>query len=170
MTRLLTITALTAALVGALAAPASAFLIPHPEGSKVVLDVSVGPNYWVAGIPPGRFVLRGNGDVVLRELGSDTVRRFRITEEGVQIVLREARDARLFNDDPDYGEAHVTDQGTTTVRLRAAGEKTDVSVYALDLEAGDSGIEESLLIGRRALRALVDDVTDPEFFADVVAA
>lgn len=168
MKRLLLLTALTITMLGAVAAPAWAFLIPHPEGDTVILRISVTPNYWAESFEPGTLTLRGDGRVVIRESGpTPEVHRFRITEEGVQIVLRGARDARLFDDSTDYGEAPITDQGTTSVRLRAAGEHTKADVYALDITAGDDGVDPALLPARRALRNFVDDVLNPDFYGDV---
>lgn len=169
MKRLVLLTALTVTMLGAVAAPAWAFLIPHPEGDAVILRVTVTPNYWVPEYAPATLVLRGDGRAVLRESGpTPEVHRFRITEEGVQIVLRGARDARLFDDSTEYGEAQITDQGTTSVRLRAAGEHTTADVYALDIAAGDDGVDPELLPARRALRSFVDDVVDPDFYDDVL--
>jgi hypothetical protein len=172
MKRLLVLTALSASLLVGAAAPAWAFLIPHPEGDKVILRVTVGPNYWAAEYPPATLVLRGSGRLVIRENGLDgstaEVHRLRLTEEGVQIVLRGARDARLFDDSTEYGEAQITDQGTTSVRLKAAGETTLADVYALDIAAGDNTVDPELLPARRALRNFVYDVMDPAFYDDVL--
>jgi hypothetical protein len=171
MKRLLVLTALSVSLVAGAAAPAWAFLIPHPEGDAVILRISVGPNYWAESYGPATLVLRGNGRLVINENGLDgsepEVHRLRLTEQGVQIVLRGARDAHLFDGSTDYGEAQVTDQGTTSVRLNAAGEHTKFAVYALDLPAGDDGIDPELLSERRALRSFVEDVMRPSFYEDV---
>ena len=86
----------------------------------------------------------------------------------MQIVLRGARDARLFDDSTEYGESQITDQGSTVVRLRAAGEHTNADVYALEIPAGDTSVDPELLPARRALRNFVDDVMNPGFYDDVL--
>jgi hypothetical protein len=83
----------------------------------------------------------------------------------VQRALRAARKAGLLRTKVrDYGDAGVSDQGTTTVEVHAGGVDHTISVYALLLEDGDRGLTARQQRARRALRAFVDKVTRASFY------
>ena len=58
----------------------------------------------------------------------------RITEDGLQLLLREAAAAGLLDGDADYPLPGVYDAPTTFFTVNAGGKRTRVSVYALGLE------------------------------------
>jgi hypothetical protein len=58
----------------------------------------------------------------------------RITEDGLQLLLREAAAAGLLDGDADYPLPGVYDAPTTFFTVHAGGKRTRVSVYALGLE------------------------------------
>jgi hypothetical protein len=65
------------------------------------------------------------------------LREFRFTRVGLDLVVDEARAAGLLDDPPpDYGDAGITDQPTTTVSLRVEGTTHQVDIYALGFDGG----------------------------------
>jgi hypothetical protein len=72
--------------------------------------------------------------------------------------LREARRIGLLGD-AEYGQALVTDQGTTTVEIHAGGIDRAVAIYALELPEGDRGLPKDQRQARRALRAFLHSLT-----------
>ncbi len=58
----------------------------------------------------------------------------RITEDGLQLLLREAAAAGLLDGDADYPLPGVYDAPTTFFTVNAGGKRTRVSVYALGIE------------------------------------
>lgn len=91
----------------------------------------------------------------------------RVSEDGIQRLLRGARTAGLLRT-TDYGEAGVTDQGTSVIDVDAAGRTRTVDVYALLLPEGDRGLSRAQRLHRRALRGFLHDAADPDFYEGTV--
>lgn len=72
-----------------------------------------------------------------------------LTDEGMDELRRRIVDAGLNRNDVDYGEAMITDHGTTTVTIVSATETYEHSVYALSAGTGDERAD--------AARARLDD-------------
>ncbi|MGH2723446.1 MAG: hypothetical protein ACRDI0_04125 [Actinomycetota bacterium] len=144
--------------------PGNTGTIEHPEGSEdVILRVEdggfFGPLAWTFGALPS-FSLYGDGRVIVPAprieiypppaLQGLTVRE--VSEEGIQAILAEARDAGLLDGDRRYeGEGLDLDATTTRFTVNADGGRHVVSVYALgdDPEEAPSG-------ERDVRRALMD--------------
>jgi len=151
----------------ALTAPvAAAAPIPYPtEADAVILRVESSPNGWGAEYPDGANVTVYADRVSIDPVNADAPDVFEIDEASVQRALRAARKAGLLRTKVrDYGEAGVTDQGTTEVEVHAGGVDHTFSVYALLLEEGDRGLTAQQQRARRALRAFVDKVTHAAFY------
>lgn len=67
-----------------------------------------------------------------------------VTEEGIQAILKAARDAGLLDGDANYGNQCIADAATTVFTTNANGTTTVVSAYALDVgePAGTCGNEK----------------------------
>lgn len=142
---------LACAAASDLAGARTAERIPHPTGADVVVFRSESSrNGWGGEYPDAVDVtVFGDGRVVFGD-----GRELRVTERGLQRLLRGARDAGLL-DDTDFGEALVTDQGTTVVEVTIDAGTRSVSVYALELREADRGLAPSQRTARRALRAFL---------------
>jgi hypothetical protein len=161
-----------AGVAGTLLAIAPPGAIPHPDtATAVVLRVTT-----VA--PPGHrrgpmVSIRGDGSVVLqpalRGAGHPSPEPlvFKISERGIQRVLRSARAAGLLGD-TRYGRTRVTDHRVTVIEVTAAGRHRVVRVEGLALFAFDSGVTGPERAARRALHAFVRRVTAPAFYVDVL--
>ena len=69
------------------------------------------------------------------------------------------RDAGLLDDPPpDYGDAGITDQSTTTVTVRVDGRARRVDVYALDFT---DGVTTEQRDNRERLTRLIQRAGDP---------
>lgn len=147
--------------------------IPHPTApDAVVIHIEHSPNGWGGEYPEGAGVtIYGDGRIVIvppsgagrngPPLPEATV--LHVTEDGIQRALRAAKRAGLLRD-TDYGEAGVTDQGTSVFEITTQGEPRITSVYALLLEEGDRGLTHKQRANREALRQLSHDVTDADFY------
>jgi hypothetical protein len=147
--------------------------IPHPTGpGDVVIHIEHSPNGWGAEYAEGSTVtVYGDGRIVIvppSGPGSDgpplpeaTV--LRVTEDGIQKVLRAARRAGLLQS-TDFGEPGVTDQGTSVIDVTTTGEPRTTSVYALLLEEGDRGLTRTQRANRAALRDFAGRAADPDFY------
>jgi hypothetical protein len=142
-----TFASLTVSTAGATGAGRSR-RIPHPTSADVVVfHTESSRNGWGGEYPHATEVtVFGDGRVVYGD-GSE----LRVTERGLQRLLRDARAAGLL-DDTDFGQAGVTDQGTTTVEINAGGGAHTVAVYALELPEGDTGLPKAQRTARRELR------------------
>jgi hypothetical protein len=136
-----------------------------------VLHVVSGPGYFAPYPDAANVTVRGDGHVVIRSKpdadGWTKTVRFRVTERGIQRVLRGARTAGLF-EDPRYGNPSITDQGTTTIDIRAAGIDQQVDVYALLLAESDQYVQPDEQGPRARLRDFVHDVADARFYKGTV--
>jgi hypothetical protein len=110
------------------------------DPSAVVLDLVTGGGFVPIEIAvDGRpdFRLYGDGTVLARPAdetfpGPPTLVRYRLTPEGIQIVLDAASDAGLLSEGGDYGDPAVTDAPTTVLTIAADGASVSHSAYALD--------------------------------------
>jgi len=147
--------------------------IPHRSGpDDVVLHIEHSPNGWGGEYPEGSGVtVYGDGRIVIvppSGAGGGTppvpeATVLHVTEDGIQKILRAARRAGLLRH-VDYGEANVTDQGTSQFVVTTAGAPDTTTVYALLLEEGDRGLTRSQRTHREALRELAHDASDPDFY------
>jgi hypothetical protein len=166
-TRRITFVAIAVVTIFAFAAPAGAARpIPHPtDPSTVILRVESSPNGWGAEYPDGSNVTLYADRVEIDPVGDDGPDVFEVDEASVQRALRAARKAGLLRSKArDYGEAGVTDQGTTEVEVHAGAVDHTFSVYALLLEEGDRGLTAQQQRARRALRSFIDKVTHASFY------
>lgn len=67
----------------------------------------------------------------------------RVSEDGVQAILRAADRAGLLGADATYGLGCVADAGTTTFTVNAGGSTHTVSAYALGLDEGSCSGEDA---------------------------
>lgn len=129
--------------------------IEHPTGaSDVVFTTRTERNGWGGEYPDAVDVtIYGDGRVVTSD-GTGTC----WSERRLQRLLREARRIGLLGD-AEYGEAMVTDQGTTTVEIHAGGIDRALAIYALELPDGDRGLPNEQREARRDLRALLHSLS-----------
>jgi hypothetical protein len=82
----------------------------------------------------------------------------RLTADGLARILTVARDAGLVDDPlPDYGDAGITDQATTTVTVTVDGTTRRVDVYALDFT---DGLTLEQIANRERLRRFIEVAGD----------
>jgi hypothetical protein len=94
------------------------------------------------------------------------VQELQVTNDGLARILSAAGDAGLLADPlPDYGDAGITDQATTTVTVTADGTTRRVDVYALDF-TDDLTVEQQE--NRRRLQRFIELAGDPASLGDVV--
>lgn len=96
---------------------------------------------WSAVGRPARYLLHGDGHVLVpasAEAGRDgripVLATYRLSEEGIQTVLRQAEAAGLLVSHLDYGEPEILDVGATFVTVHAGGREYHHSAYALGLD------------------------------------
>ncbi|MFL6243303.1 MAG: hypothetical protein ACJ73V_09805 [Acidimicrobiia bacterium] len=120
----------------------------------------------------GRVVVLGPTTLEFPGPALPNLQEFRVTDDGLDRILRAARDAGLLADEsPDYGEPGVTDQATTTVTVRADGRTRQVDVYALGFTGRVSGVTPEQSQRRRGLERLIELAGDAGALGhDVVAA
>lgn len=125
--------------------------IEHPTGAdEVVFRTVTERNGWGGEYPDAMtVVVYGDGRVVY---GGGREEQW--TERRLQRFLRDARRIGVLGD-AEYGEAMVTDQGTTHVELHAGGIDRTLAIYALELPQGDRGLPKEERQARRDLRALL---------------
>jgi len=146
--------------------------IPHPtEPDAVILHVETSPNGFGGEYDDGGSVTIFPDRVEFEPTqaggaGADTAPVvFQLDEASVQRALRAARRAGLLRGKQrDYGDAGVTDQGTTVVEIHAGSVDRTISVYALLLPEGDRGLAPGQQRARKALRAFVHKVTTAAFY------
>ena len=165
-TRRATVVIVALATVLALAAPAHAAPIDHPtDADAVILRVESTPNGFGAEYPDSSTTTLYADRVAIDPAGTDEASVFEVDEAAVQRALRAVRRVGLLRTkERDYGEAGVTDQGTTAVEVHAGGVDRTTEVYALLLEEGDRGLTARQQRARRELRAFVDKVTQASFY------
>lgn len=116
------------------------------------LTVAYAP--WYAAGRPARFLLYGDGTVIVpvsvRPGRIPALATYRLSEAGIQAVLREAESAGLLAGSLDYGQPEILDVGSTLVTLRADGREIFHAAYALGL---DDSVRPQR---RRALAGYID--------------
>ena len=120
--------------------------IDHPEGSEAVLAITwaggmLHESMTVTQVPP--LVITGDGRVIMQ--GMQTLEfpgpalpaliERRLTEDGVQQVLRALEQTNLFTADLELRgmDGMVADANDTIITVRAAGLESVVTVYAISL-------------------------------------
>ncbi len=131
---------------GATSSPTASPGIEHPAGAtdlvlRVDTDGGFVPAGWLLTHVPG-FSLYGDGRVVT--VGAQimiypapalpSLVETRLTEAGIQAVLRAAQDAGLFGADRSLPLEGIADAPTTTFRLTAGGGTHVTSAYALGMD------------------------------------
>jgi hypothetical protein len=120
--------------------------IEHPMGAdELVLRVHTGGGFvpiefLFTDLP--EFSLYGNGTLItegpLIEIfpppALPNLQVTKISEEGIQTILRAAREAGLLDGDQQYIDAPVADAPTTTFTTNAGGQTSVVSAYALTID------------------------------------
>jgi len=150
--------------------PSADQAIPHPAGDAPVLRVGweggfVMPNTHLVSLPT--FLMTGDGDVIVPGAQIDmypgpalpAVMVRRLTEEGVQAVLREVLNSHQFDFSTEWTGARnvVADAADTVFTLRAVGREVVVRVYALgtlDPSALPPGVTDSERDAHEDLTAL----------------
>jgi hypothetical protein len=101
----------------------------------------------------GRVITQGPTTLEYPGPALPNLQEFRLTRDGLAAVVDEARAAGLLDDaPPDYGDAGITDQATTTVTLRVDGTNAEVQVYALGF---DDGLTAEQRENRRRLQQFI---------------
>jgi hypothetical protein len=146
--------------------------ISHPTGSnELVLRVStggglIGPSVRLTGFPglslygDGRLITQGAQIDIFPGPAMPAVQVTRVTEAGVQRVLRAARSAGLLGPDRHYDFQQIMDAGTTTFTVVAAGGVHRISAVALFEGADLSRVPEDEREPRRLMAAFQQDLMD----------
>ena len=125
--------------------------IPHLTGAAdVVLRVSDGGGMPLQGWDLTRlpqFTLFGDGRIIVVSGAPSRstvpgaplaeLRTMVVSEEVVQAILAAGKEAKLFQNGVDYGEAGPTDQDTTTITINADGTTYTSAIYALGLDRSE---------------------------------
>jgi len=156
------------------ASPAPETPISHPAGDALVLRLAtaggfVPADYLFASIPgftltgDGRVIMVGAQDLIYPGPALPALNVRRLTDEGIQLVLREAVGSGQLDDDADWLGANrfVADAPDSVFTLHADGREVSVRVYALgilDPERPSDWPQVSAdeLAAHRSLRALSD--------------
>ncbi len=141
----------------------SADVIAHPHGDAVVFEVTT-----VGGEPPrdrfftdvpsltvygsGRLIAAAPQPALFPPPTLPTLVERRLSEEGVQQLLRAGEAMGLLGDDVDYGRPTVGDGVTTVVTVHAAGRIRTYEVPGLGGSAGEAGLTAQQERVRRRLR------------------
>lgn len=144
--------------------------IEHPTGAdRLVLRMDtagglVPPSYYLRQIPAwslygdGRLVTQGPQIEIYPPPALPNLLVTQISEDGVQAILRAARDAGLMGPDADYPYRCITDAPTTTFTLVAEGETHVISAYALGENQGPCAGADTQ--ARNELAAFQAELTD----------
>ncbi|MDQ2940803.1 MAG: hypothetical protein M3R05_01285 [Chloroflexota bacterium] len=152
------------------ASPAPGSDITHPTGNALVLSVAfkggfVAPDFRLGALPS--FVLTGDGRVLVPGAQIEifpgpalpSIQERRLTEAGIQAILRAVAQTGLFKADLDLrgANAMVADASDTVFTLHADAREVTVSVYALgmlDVTNPPPGLSRNELLAHRALTTL----------------
>ncbi len=150
------------------------------SGDAIVVNVVRGGGFVPAEISVDQrplFRLYGDGTVFMLPANDDPVGsfprldRFRLTEEGIQLVLEAVDSAGLLGTAPEFGQPGVTDMPTTVVTIRTSGGETTHSVYALEFTDPAAGLTDAQVKARRTLTGLIDELrTIPADRPDLLAS
>jgi hypothetical protein len=146
--------------------------ISHPTGpTDLVLRVSVsggfvGPAVRLSELPglslygDGRVITQGAQTAIFPGRAMPPLVVTRVTDAGMQRLLRAARSAGLMGPDRHYDHQGVADAGTTTFTLVAGGAIHQVSAYALFDEPDTSMVRPEDRQPRRLLLEFQRDLGD----------
>lgn len=143
--------------------------IDHPSGDDLVLRVEFGGgmirDFFLTSFPT--FTLTGDGRVIVPGAQIDifpspalpAVNVRKLTEEGIQLILKEVARTGLFSKDANLQAAQnfVADAGDTIFILHAGGKDVTVTVYGLatfDVEGNYPGVSADELAAYRTLSRL----------------
>ena len=138
--------------------------IDHPTGpDEVVLRVALEGGFVPVEVNLARipgWTLYGDGTVIVEGPQIEiypppalpNLLASRISEEGIQAILRAARDAGLMDGDASYDYPCITDVPTTVFTTSAGGATSVVSAYAIDASGMCPDVDED---ARAALRDFV---------------
>lgn len=128
--------------------------IPHKTGANdLILQVSTAgglvpieskltstPDFSLYG--DGRVIVTGPVIAIYPGPALPNLQTTVITEAEIQSILHAAQAAGLFRNDFNYGQPSVTDMGTTTVVVNAAGKTYTSKIYALGMEEDAGGVTD----------------------------
>jgi hypothetical protein len=117
--------------------------IAHPDGDDLILRIDFGGgqirDFFLTGFPP--FTLTGDGRVIVQGAQIDifpqpalpAVNVRKLSEEGIQAVLKQVASTGLFGKSVEYRAAQnfVADAGDTIFTLHAEGTDVTIKVYGL---------------------------------------
>lgn len=146
--------------------------IVHPMGrDDIVLIVEISGGF----VPPfvlatelPTFVLTGDGRVIVQgpmieiypQPALPNLRVTQLTEEGVQAILRAAKEAGLLDGDLNLPYDGIADAPTTFVTTNAGGQVSVVSAYALGMEIDDSLATPEVAAAREKVAAFIAKLSD----------
>jgi hypothetical protein len=147
--------------------------IAHPAGDDLVLRVEYGGgmirDFFLTGFPP--FTMTGDGRVIVPGAQIDifpgpalpAVNVRKLTEEGIQAILKEVARTGLFSTSAEFRGAQnfVADAGDTILTLQAGGKDVVITVYALGLlsPVGNyPGVSDAELAAHRTLSHMVEEL------------
>jgi hypothetical protein len=108
----------------------------------------------------GRVITLGPTTLEFPGPALPNLQEFRLNREGLARIVDDARSAGLLDDPPpDFGDAGITDQATSTVTVSADGRTRRVEVYALDF---DDGLTADQRANRDRLRKLIQLAGDAD--------
>jgi hypothetical protein len=148
--------------------------VAHPSGDDVILRVEfsggfIAPSFLYTSFPP--FTLTGDGRVIVPgaqiaifpgpALPAANVRR--LTEDGIQAVLKQVTDTGLFGESVELlgAQNFVADVGDSIFTLHADGADVTIRVYGLGVfdSAGNyPGVSGDELAANRVLSRLFQDL------------
>lgn len=153
--------------------------IAHPAGDDLVLRVEYGGgmirDFFLTSFPI--FTMTGDGRVIVPGAQIDlfpgpalpAVNVRKLSEEGIQAVLKEVARTGLFSTSAEFRGAQnfVADAGDTILTLRAGGKDVVITVYGLgtlDPAGSYPGVSEAELAAHRTLSRLVEELgnLDPQ--------
>jgi hypothetical protein len=151
--------------------------IAHPTGDDLVLRIEYGGgmirDFFLTGFPP--FTMSGDGRVIVPGAQIDifpgpalpAVNVRKLTEEGIQAVLKEVARTGLFSASAEFRGAQnfVADAGDTIFTLHAGGNDVVITVYGLgtlDPAGNYPGVSEAELAAHRTLSHLVEELGNPD--------
>lgn len=153
--------------------PASPTVTPiqHPTGADdlvLLIDVTGGfmpPQYFITELP--RLALYGDGTVVMPGPqiaiypgpALPSLTSAKLTEDGIQSILRAAKDAGLLDGDAQWQSTMVADAATTYFTVNADGRTTSVSAYALEFDDLPPNTTDAEREARALLRKFMETAT-----------
>ena len=147
--------------------------IEHPGGSALVVRMSSGGGFVprefaLSSVPAftllgdGRVIVAGPVPAIFPGPALPNLMERRLTEEGIQEVLRLLADTQIFGGDAEFNGASnfVADAATTTFTVNAGGGTVNVSIYGLGTLPPDGQGGPSLPAVERAAHERLAQVAD----------